>query len=304
MVTTPYALIFGPADVSHMMKDMQRLYATHPQVRARFGQVARSAGMDVDTILRKTPLPDDASCMQVVSLGLLAGMLGIADDIIEQRGAPSCVGGISLGELAALCISSGLTVDDAVKLIGLRIDKPESVEEAVGFVMVMEESERIFYHQPPQMQVAVDYGLVHEKSGFLFMVAGLRETLENYGQHGAGMLKVLPSSLCNAAYHTPYRYWIAQHVNDYLNECVLCQPIYPVVTCLKGGVIVTNADMVKKCCIRSETESLSVPEMIHQIKNFNVEEIICIGPFLRSINIGFGRVNVSFRDEEWVGKCY
>ncbi|VTR59347.1 Uncharacterised protein [Serratia fonticola] len=54
----PYAMIFGPADVSHMMKDMQRLYDIHPQVRTRFGQVASSAGIDVDVILRKTPLLD------------------------------------------------------------------------------------------------------------------------------------------------------------------------------------------------------------------------------------------------------
>ncbi|MDQ7097753.1 MULTISPECIES: hypothetical protein [unclassified Serratia (in: enterobacteria)] len=300
MVTTPYALIFGPADVSHMMKDMQRLYDTHPQVRARFGQVARSAGVDVDTILRKTPLLDDASCMQVVSLGLLAGMLGIADDIIEQRGAPSCVGGISLGEVAALCVAGGLTLDDATALIRLRVDMPEADDETVGFVMVMEEGGRAFYHQPPEMRIAVDYGLIHQGIGSLLMVAGLRRTLEGRGQEGSGVLEVLPPALCNSAYHTPYRRRIAEQVAAYLQGCTLPAPRYPVVTCLPEIGVVNDPQGVKQMCVRGETETLSVPAMIRQMQSFGVADVICIGPFLRSLNLDFGGVSASFRDEQWV----
>lgn len=299
-MTPPYALIFGPADVSHMMKDMQRLYDNHPQVRARFGQVARSAGVDVNTILRKTPLPDDTSCMQVVSLGLLAGMLGIADDIVEQRGAPSCVGGISLGEVAALCVSGGLTVDDATALISLRADTPEGEDETVGFVMVTEERERDFYHQPPEMRIAVDYGLIHHGIGSLLMVAGLRRVLEGRGQDGSGVLEVLPPALCNSAYHTPYRRRIAEQVDAYLRERVLPSLRYPVVTCLPEIGIVDDPLGVKQMCVRGETETLFVPAMIRQMQSFNVADVICIGPFLRSLNMDFGGVSASFRDEQWV----
>ncbi|CAM3815258.1 hypothetical protein [Serratia silvae] len=296
----PYAMIFGPADVSHMMKDMQRLYDIHPQVRTRFAQVASSAGMDVDVILRKTPLLDGVSCMQVVSLGLLAGMLGIADDIIEQRGTPSCVGGISLGEVAALCVAGSLTLDDATELIRLRVDIPEAEEETVGFVMLMEESDRAFYHQPPAMRIAVDYGLIHQGIGSLLMVAGLRRMLEGRGQEGSGVLEVLPPALCNSAYHTPYRRRIAGQIEEYLHGCTLPAPVYPVMTCLSGLGVVNDSQGIKEMCLRGETETLSVPMMIQQMKHFDVAEVICIGPFLRSLNMDFGGVPASFRDEQWV----
>lgn len=298
-MTTPYAMIFGPADVSHMMEDMQHLHDIHPHVRSRFGQVADTAGMDVGMILRKTPLPDDVSCIHVVSLGLLAGMLGIADGIIEQRGAPVCVGGISLGEVAALCVANALTLADAISLIQLRVDMPEDEEETVGFVMVTEDGGHVFYHQPPEMRVAVDYGVIHQGAGSLLMIAGLRSTLEKRGQEGSGMLEVLPSGLCNSAYHTPYRRRIAQQIEEYLYGCSIPAPSYPVMTCLKGLGVVNDPQGIKEMCVRGETETLSVPTMIQQLQSFSVQEAICIGPFLRSLNMDFGGVPVSFRDEQW-----
>jgi len=298
-MNAPYALIFGPADVSHMMEDMQRLYSMAPNVRARFEQIASSAGVDVDLILRKKPIPDSSSCMQIVSLGLLAGMLGIADDIIEKRGAPRCVGGVSLGEVAALCVSGALDIDDAIALIQLRVDLPEAEDETVGFVMVMNNENRDFYHQPPEMRISVDYGLVHQGIGSLMMISGLRRTLETLGQQGNEMLEVLPSSLCNSAYHTPYRKRIAEQVEDYLANCNLTAPVCSVVTCLEELGVVTDPNGVKQMCVRSETEGLSVPSLIHHMQALKTEEVVCIGPFLRSLNIDFG-MPASFRDEQWV----
>lgn len=304
-MTTPYALIFGPADVSHMMRDMQHLYSTHSKVRSRFEEVANSADIDVNLILRNTPISAPFSCMQIVSLGLLAGMLGMADDVIEQRGSPCCVGGISLGELAALCISGTMKLDDVISLIQLRVDMPadDDEEEAVGFAMTMQEGDREFYHQPPEMRISVNYGLIQKGIGSFFMVSGLRRTLEGLGQEGPSMLEVLPDSLCKSAHHTPYRQWIASQIEDYLTRCELCIPAYPIVTCLEGLNVVKDQQGAKNMIIRSETEALSVPYMIQQMQDFNVADAICIGPFLRSLNMDLG-VPVSFRDEKWVDDTY
>lgn len=295
-----YAMIFGPADVSHMMEDMQRLYDIYPQVNARFEQVSRLANIDVNTLLRKTPKPSDTSCIQVVSLGLLAGMLGIADIVIEQRGAPVCVGGISLGEVAALCITEGLALEQAIKLISLRVDLPEAEEETVGFAMVMNDNDRMFYDQPPEMRISVDYGSIHNGIGSLLMVSGLRRVLEGLGQMGPAALEVLPHELCNSAYHTPYRQRIAEQIGEYLHGCDLLSPEFPIITCLTGLNEVNNVVGIKEMCVRGETEALSVPEMINHMQSFNVAEFICIGPFLRSLNMDFGGVPTFFHDQQWV----
>ncbi|GKW15450.1 hypothetical protein PEC301937_13990 [Pectobacterium carotovorum subsp. carotovorum] len=302
-MTTPYALIFGPADVSHMMADMQQLYAHHPQVRTRFEHIASVADVSVAVILRQAPIPDGFSCMQVVSLGLLAGMLGIADSVVAQRGEPCCAGGISLGEVAALCASGALTIADAVALIHLRVDRPETEDETVGFVLAMQEGDRDFYHQPPEMRISVDYGLIQQGVGSLLMVSGLRRMLEGKGQEGPGMLEVLPPSLCQSAYHTPYRQRIAQQVHTYLETKNVFSPRYPIVTCLDGLDVVNDPDGVKVMSVRSETERLSVPAMIQQIQRLGAVETVCIGPFLRSLNMDFG-MPASFRDEKWVAEIY
>ncbi|MGL4747716.1 MAG: hypothetical protein ACRCYF_08280 [Shewanella sp.] len=303
-MNTPYAMIFGPADVSHMMNDMQLLFEINPLIRSRFEQVANSASIDIDIILRKKPISSGASCIQVVSLGLLAGMLGIADHVIEQYGAPSCIGGISLGEVAALCIAGTITVDDATALISLRLDLPEAEEEAVGFVMVTKESERSFYQQPPEMCIAVDYGLIHHGIGSLLMVSGLRRVLEGYGQEGSSVLEVLPPELCNSAYHTPYRRRIAAQIKEYLKGCILSTPTYPIITCLSRLGVVKDYYGIIEMCTRGETETLLVPLMLQQIKLFDVKEVACIGPFLRSLNMDFGDVQASFYDEQWVSETF
>jgi len=298
-----YALVFGPADVSNMMQDMQLLYSCDKNVKRRFTQVARLANVTSDMLLQKEPMTANYSRVQIVSMGLLAGMLGIADSLIETRGEPCCAGGVSLGELVALCLSGAISLEDAVAIIQLRPDQAAAGggEETVGFVMVADGEDWEFYHQPPKMFISVDYGLIHNGFGKLLMISGLRDALENEGQHGPGNMEVLPPELCQSAYHTPLRDWIRKQVEDYLGRARINAPRVPVVTCVQGQGVVRDAEAVKSITLKSETEALHVPNLIRQIGELQASEVVCVGPFLRSLNLSFSAPS-SYRDERWVSE--
>lgn len=304
---TGYAMVFGPADVSHQMRDMRVLHERDPRVRERFDAVSRAAGLPVPVLLRQQRIPEGMSTVQVVCLGLLAGMLGVADGLEAERGRPACAGGVSVGELVALCLSGALSIDDAVAITRIRVDAPRSAApddaEAVGFVLVAVGEDWTFYERQPGMHVAVDYGLIQSGFGKLIMVSGLRRVLEGAGQDGPGTLEVLPAEMCRSAYHCDLRGWIRDAVAHHLATRPVGTPRFPVLTCLDDAVPATDPDAARQITVRSETERLRVPNMIEQMSALGVTEALLVGPFLRSLGLDFG-VPVTCYDEEWINQTY
>lgn len=133
-----YALLFAPADVSHDMTDMQSLYRRCESVRQRFDAISHVSGRPVDELLLIKQPAVAISRMELISLGLAAGMLGISDEIQREHGDPVCAGGVSLGELVALAASGSISLQDLVEIIKLRQDLPQDLshEEAVGFLVL------------------------------------------------------------------------------------------------------------------------------------------------------------------------
>lgn len=302
---TGFAMVFGPADVSHQMRDMRVLHERDHRVRKRFDAVSEAAGLPVPVLLRQQEPPDGLSTVQVVCLGLLAGMLGVADGLVAERGQPACAGGVSVGELVALCLSGALSIDDAVAITRIRVDAPRSAApddaEAVGFVLVADGEDWAFYERHPGMHVAVDYGLIQGGFGKLLMVSGLRRVLEGAGQNGPGTLEVLPPEMCRSAYHCELRRRIRDEVAHYLASRPVGTPRFPVLTCLDDTAPATDPAAARQITIRSETERLRVPNMINQMPDLGVTEALLVGPFLRSLGLDFGFPTACY-DEEWVNQ--
>lgn len=296
-----YSIIFGPADVSHTMKDMCALYEDNAHIKKRFQHFSECSEIPVDVLLKKQSAPETLTTVQLTSVGLLAGMLGIADTLCDLKGKPACVGGISLGELTAMCFSSALSVETAVSLIMLENKcEPITIEEqCIGFVFVPDGLDHLYYQKHKGMYIAVDYGQIHGGAGRLLMVSGLRSVLENQGQQGNGDLEVLPPDLCNTAYHSELRKPVSNAIAEYLSDHPLKDARVPILSCFDDLRVLLSDQDIKTALVRSECETLYVPKLLEQQHIMGVEETCCVGPFLRSLNMEFG-MPCSFYDEQWV----
>jgi [acyl-carrier-protein] S-malonyltransferase len=303
---TAYALVFGSADVSHDMADMVVLYDQDEHVHQRFDHVARVAEVTVGELLRKEP-PTRASHMQLISLGLAAGMLGLADQVVAERGHPVCAGGISVGELVALTACGALSVEEMVSIIQLRVDRPQSSllehAEAVGFVLGAAGMDTDYYRRHPDLYVSIDFGPIQSGAGRLLMLSGLRTALETFGTRGPGILEVVPSSLCQAGYHCVLRTPVRDAISTYLDQRGLSTPAWPVVSCLDASDPVVCVNDVKSVVVRAETEPLGLSNLLSGIRAHVAEEVVAIGPFLRSLTLDFG-VPTTYLDKEWVAQRF
>jgi [acyl-carrier-protein] S-malonyltransferase len=246
------------------------------------------------------------SSLQMASLGLLAGMLGIADYIVSNRGVPESVGGISLGELVALCFSSAISLKDATSIILCEKDLPldcSAEPEGVGFVFIPRESDSNTFEHLGGIYVAVDYGEIQGGTGNLLMLSGLRENLEKSSETSPWEIDILPEELCDTAYHSELRNPASRKVAELLESIKLSNCDYPVNTCFKDLRRLRTPEDVKQALIKNVVEPLFVSQLIEQQKNDDLAEMVCIGPFLRSLDLNLG-LPAEYFDEKWVSNFY
>ncbi|MEF2482183.1 hypothetical protein V4D09_02620 [Vibrio mimicus] len=291
-----YSVIFGPADVSHSMDDIRKLVSSDQIVAERFAQVSQFSGISIRDLLNVETKNNPFTRLQMISLGLFAGMLGIADRVVSIKGEPCSVGGISLGELVALCFSSAITVKDAVSII-LCEQPVKSSPEAVGFVFIPTGSEHLLIEE--DLNIAVDYGYVHGGAGKLLMLSGLRDNLLSTAKEIPWELEIISEELCNIAYHSKYRLPAVKIISKLIEGMHLSDCKYPVNTCFMKLDRLKSPEDVRQSLIMNEVETLYVTNLIETQKKDNISQVVCIGPFLRSLNLNFG-LPTEYFDKDWI----
>ncbi|MBL4829497.1 MAG: hypothetical protein JKY55_06385 [Aliivibrio sp.] len=297
-----YSMLFGPADVTHTMEDMQALVNRNSFVALRFKEVSDYSGVPVSELLKEKGSRQSLPSLQMVSLGLLAGMLGIADYIASIRGAPESVGGISLGELVALCFSSAISVKDATSIILCEEKKilgGSAEPEGVGFVFLPSESDSKIFIESSSIYVAVDYGKIQSGAGNLLMLSGLRKNLEKEAEISPWEIDILPVELCDNAYHSELRSPVSWKIAELLKSMTINNCDYPVNTCFKDLRRLRTPKDVKEALIKNVVEPLFVSQLIEQQKTDDSAQMVCIGPFLRSLDLNFD-LPAEYFDENWV----
>ncbi|MCO6547217.1 MAG: hypothetical protein J6583_05520 [Gilliamella sp.] len=294
---TEYSIIFAPADVSHSMNDMQQLYIKNIFVKKRYDQVSNYAGISVDILLRKKNYSGELSHTQIISLSLLAGMVGIYDYLISLNVPPKTVSGISLGQLVAFCCASAISLKDAVGIIKYNFSsgRSKSTSEAVGFVFVPGGDDD-YYRNFEGIDVAVDYGFIQNNSGKFLMLSGLRSNLEEAQKEGPWDLDILDQEMCDIAYHSKLRIDIGNKLYSLLSNMEILPCSIPVLSCIPNFPRISKPEDVAIVLSKGEYETLHVTTLLEQLKLEKIDKVICIGPFLRSLNFPF-TVESEYYDE-------
>ena len=282
----PYALVFAPADISHDMQDFKLLFENDNFMHRRVSQVSELLKcnpqdlFDIKSSKLKLPI------MQHASLALAAGMLGIADHIVNSYGVPVVAGGISLGELIAFVVAGSLSVEGLVENILQSRDEPSGkVEEAVAFAFFPSDFNIAGALEGLEVNVAVDYGLVQNNSTQFAMLSGVRSDINIFSTKSPGLLEVLPASKVKAAYHSIFRTKVKNIIESEILDFIVQDPSFPVISCVENLGSITSSKGVISAVCRSQTEKLSVPQLLSELKKYEVSEILAIGPFLRTINL-------------------
>jgi [acyl-carrier-protein] S-malonyltransferase len=145
--------------------------------------------------------------------------------------------------------------------------------------------------------VGVDYGEVAGGSGTMIMMSGTRVGLAQFAASCQWGTDVLAPELCNSAYHTPLRLHARASVDAFLDGEPLTEPRVPVLSCLPGLGVCRSAASLSASLSRSEVERLSVPTLVTAANDSPVTDIVCIGPYLRSMGLPF-TMKVGFLDSE------
>lgn len=282
--TDRWALLFAAADVSHDMSDYARLVECEEEVAEAFARVSEASNVSISQLLRPAERPTGIGQVEVISLGLLAGMTGVANMLVRRHGAPAVVGGVSLGEYAALVTANSLSLEGGVKLIHARNVKGEE-PEAVGFAMVPEGLDWGFYGRQEGFSISVDYGPIQQGFARFLMLSGLRERLEHAQAAGPVEIEVLDENMADEAHHSQWRSYALDTVSAFLETLPLGRPVEgtKVATTLPSPAYIVDGDDARAAILASEVEGLSVPTLIERFQSADITKVRAIGPFLSTL---------------------
>lgn len=299
-----WALLFAAADVSHDMADYAVLADKEDDVAEAFSEVSRISGVPESKLLHPEERDSTMGQVEIISLGLLAGMTGVATMLVERHGPPTVVGGVSLGEYAALVTAGSLGLKDAIGLIHARTVKGKE-PEAVGFAMVPSDIDWRFLRHQEGFTISVDYGSIQQGFARFLMLSGLRASLEAARQLGPVEIEVLEEDMADEAHHSQWRAHALKTVGDYLSTIALDGPSNgtKVATTLTTPAYVENGQDARSAILASEVTGLSVPKLIERFQSEEVTAVRVIGPFLRDLALGFG-VPAEYYDRVWTRHSY
>lgn len=296
---TKYAILFAPAVLSHDMKDYKLLYTYNDFVKKRFDETSFLTGIPVKVLLKDQENTTDFSHFQIVKFGLFAGMMGIAEHICSlEKKLPFISGGISLGDLNAICLAEAVKFEDAINILKIRRES-EDGKEAVALTYVDKDEDYQYYNRFTNMTIAVNFGLVEKGLRRMLMLSGKREVLETIGRQGPAEINIMPKEMCRAALHSKFRNYVAEETKTYLENNMINNPVFQVASAIKNFNIITEKEMVIENIIVGETNTLDLNHLIEQIESANVDKIFCVGPFLRDLNINFkSDISVEYFDKK------
>ncbi|WP_129535534.1 hypothetical protein [Chryseobacterium sp. 3008163] len=282
-----YAILFAPAVLSHDMKDYKLLYSYNDFVRKRIGEVSLLTGIPVKILLKDQENNTDFSHFQIIKFCLFAGMLGIAEHICSlEKASPVISGGISLGDLNAVCLSQAIGFEDSINILKLR-EEAEGDTEAVALTYVDIDEDYEYFTRFEDMGIAVNFGTIDSGKRRMLMLSGHRRVLETIGKQGPADINIMPKEMCRAALHSGFRNHVADETNDYLQNITVNDPMFPIASAVRNIDIITKKQTIIENIVIGETTTLQLDQLIGQIESMNVDEIYCVGPFLRDLNINF-----------------
>ncbi|MBT2621285.1 hypothetical protein [Chryseobacterium sp. ISL-6] len=296
---TKYAILFAPAVLSHDMKDYKLLYRYNDFVKKRFDETSFLTGIPVNVLLKDQENTTDFSHFQIVKFGLFAGMMGIAEHICSlEKNSPFISGGISLGDLNAICLAGAVKFEDAINILKIRKES-EGDKEAVALTYVDKDEDYQYYNKFPNMNIAVNFGMVDTGLRRMLMLSGEREVLETIGRQGPAEINIMPKEMCRAALHSKFRNYVAEETRTYLESNTINDPAFLIASAVKRFDIIKEKEMIRENVIVSETNTLDLNHLIKQVESTNVDKIFCVGPFLRDLNINFkSSISVEYLDKK------
>ena len=224
-------------------------------------------------------------------------MVGTAKRLESLReDTPVWVGGVSVGELAAATYSGALSLGEAAQLVAEQPDVNPANPEGVAFVFIPNPHSDDTLPQIPNAWLSVDYGQIAGGAGRMIMLSGTRDSLSRFAEECPWETEILPAEMCSSAYHTPLRKNVLHFTEAFLDAHSVSDPRFSVLTCLEEIRVCSSALDVSRALCASEVTPLKVPLLVETSSQIPADEIHCIGPYLRSMQLPFGSRSY-YRDE-------
>lgn len=283
-----FGMVFGPADVSVDLAGFEML-ATHDEyISQAYTEVSESIGLPIDVLFGRNIEHFSMTRVKLVSVSLLAVMVGAAQRLESIReDSPVWVGGVSIGELAAATYSGALSLGQAAQLVVEQPDANPANSEGVAFVFIPNPHSDYTLPQISNVWLSVDYGRIAGGTGRMVMLSGTRDGLSRFADECRWATEILPPEMCSSAYHTPLRNEVLRFTEAFLETHSVADPRFPVLTCLDEIQVCSSALDVSRALCESEVTPLKVPLLVETSSHVPADEIHCIGPYLRSMQLPF-----------------
>ena len=284
-----FGMVFGPADVSVDLASFEML-ATHDEfISQAYTEVSESIELPIGVLFGRNIEHFSMTRVKLVSVSLLAVMVGAAQRLESLReDSPLWVGGVSIGELAAATYSGALSLGQAAQLVVEQPDVNPTSREGVAFVFIPGSHCDDTLPQIPNVWLSVDYGRIAGDTGRMIMLSGTRDGLSRFAKDCPWATEILSTEMCSSAYHTPLRKEVLHFTESFLKTHPVADPRFPVLTCLEEIQVCASALDVSRALCESEVTPLKVPLLVEASSHVPADEIHCIGPYLRSIQLPFG----------------
>ncbi len=295
-------ILFGPTDASANFRKYEPMLRSSTIARSTYREVAEAAGISADQLIDQ-PAPQ----IHPVVLRWVrqtAAMLSMARIVEGESGRASVYGGVSLGELAALCMSGAASTDFVLSFFHERHLPDVDRDEAIGFTFVPAPHDWRYYEQPAQMVISVDYGFVFGGAGRMIMVSGLRSALESARDEGPAELQMVDKSDAHQAYHSPFREAGRQRLELLMKRTSLDRLATPVVTAIPGMHTLSSSTEAARALVASETQQLNVPGLIEALhEHYKPDRVYVISSFLRQLELEF-HAPTEYVDDFWLTKRF
>ena len=284
-----FGIVFGPADVSVDLATFEKI-ANHDEfISQTYTEVSESIDLPIGVLFGTNIDYYAMSRVKLVSVSLLAVMVGTAKRLESLReDTPVWVGGVSIGELAAATYSGALSLGQAAQLVAEQPDVNLANPEGVAFVFIPNPHSDDMLPQIPNVWLSVDYGQIAGGAGRMIMLSGTRDGLSLFAEECPWETEILPPEMCSSAYHTPLRKNVLHFTKAFLSAHSVSDPRFSVLTCLEKIQVCSSALDVSRALCASEVTPLKVPLLVEASSHVPADEIHCVGPYLRSMQLPFG----------------
>jgi [acyl-carrier-protein] S-malonyltransferase len=273
------AFILGQKNLTYDPAGLNALYEQHSAVRESYALAAEWTGVDVKVLLRAD---DDGAPVRKTSIGLAAGMLGIADLLEETGIRPSVVGGLSLGAMVAGCVVGAVGRRDVIELLHRtdaddRPETPDHPEGCVAAVLPLGETFESFYGTVPGVWLGGDFGM-HTTGAFrMLLLTGYRDALDDLAVQYPPEYFVFSEE--TIAVHSPLRHQVRDLMTRLTAPIEFRDPTIPLCSSLQQRTLRTSAE-VRAMFSRNVVEPVSTDLMSREMRRNGARLGVVLGPTL------------------------